>query len=215
MGKAINRASAPEKRPRGRIKGVSKNSAEARRKILDSAILVFGSEGFARAKTEDIAEQAGYGQATLFFHFKTKTGLLEACLEDALERARLNLIPAESSGTVDLIIRLDRAFDSHPTAEFFARMLIELGDSPVFGPVYATFHAHVRELIAAELAQETGVSGERADTAAAAILSMMVGVHAEQRLEKVRFSRTDFTQMLVSVTRLILRDLSQPVEPGS
>ena len=81
MGKADKLESTSNLPAKGRIRGVSKNSAEARRKILDSATLIFGKQGFARTKTEEIAEHAGYGQATVFFHFKTKAGLLEACLD--------------------------------------------------------------------------------------------------------------------------------------
>lgn len=197
-----------------RVRGVSKNSAEARRKLLASATLIFGKQGFARTKTEEVAEHAGYGQATVFFHFKTKAGLLEACLEDALERAKANLVPAANSGTVDLIQRLDRAFDNSPTADFFARMMVEFGDSSAIRPVYADFHEHLRLLIAAELTHETGVSGRRAYLAAASILSMMVGVHAGQRLEVERFTRADFRSMLLDVTRLILCDLKASAGAG-
>lgn len=207
MGKPEKLDSAPGAAAKPRTKGVSKNSVEARRKILESATLIFGSQGFARTTTEQIAEHAGYGQATVFFHFKTKSGLLEACLDNALEQAKQNLVPAENSGVVELVRRLDRAFDNSPTADFFARMLIEFGESSAVQPVYASFHAHVRAVIAAELMRETGADAAAAATAAASILSMMVGVHAEQRLETRQFSRADFREMLLRVTRLVVRDL--------
>jgi AcrR family transcriptional regulator len=211
MGKADNLEFASLTPAKGRVRGVSKNSAEARRKILESATLIFGRQGFARTKTEEIAEHAGYGQATVFFHFKTKAGLLEACLEEALERAKANLVPAQNSGTLDLMQRLDRAFDNSATADFFARMLVEFGDDHVIRPVYAGFHEHLRQLIAAELSRETGVDGRRVYQTAAALLSMMVGVHAEQRLETERLTRTEYRQMLLDVTRLMLRDLTDPL----
>ncbi len=214
MKNAADPQSASISPAKGRIRGVSKNSAEARRKILDSATLIFGKQGFARTKTEEIAEHAGYGQATVFFHFKTKAGLLEACLDEALARAKTNLVPAENSGTIDLIQRLDRAFDNSTTADFFARMLVEFGDNSTTRPVYADFHEHLRQLIAAELMRETDADGRRAYLAAASILAMMVGIHAEQRLEKTRFSRADFRDMLIEVTRLVLRDLEKPAGTG-
>ncbi|MFD1767082.1 TetR/AcrR family transcriptional regulator [Sphingorhabdus buctiana] len=214
MGKADKLESTSNLPAKGRIRGVSKNSAEARRKILDSATLIFGKQGFARTKTEEIAEHAGYGQATVFFHFKTKAGLLEACLDEALSRAKANLVPAENSGTIDLIQRLDRAFDNSSTADFFARMLVEFGDNSTIRPVYADFHEHLRQLIAAELTRETGVEGRRAYLAAASILAMMVGIHAEQRLELTRFTRSDFREMLIEVTRLVLSDLKKPAGTG-
>ena len=197
-----------------RVRGVSKNSAEAQRKILDSATLLFGEQGFARTKTDEIADHAGYSQAAIFFHFKTKAGLLEACLEEALARAKANLVPAGNSGTIDLIQRLDRAFDNSTTADFFARILVEFGDNSTIRPVYANFHEHLRQLIASELTRETGAEGRRTYLAAASILAMMVGIHAEQRLESTRFTRSDFREMLIEVTRLVLCDLGKPVGTG-
>jgi AcrR family transcriptional regulator len=204
-------STAPAK---ARVRGVSKNSAEAQRKILDSATLLFGEQGFARTKTDEIADHAGYSQAAIFFHFKTKAGLLEACLEEALARAKANLVPAENSGTIDLIQRLDRAFDNSTTADFFARILVEFGDNSTIRPVYANFHEHLRQLIASELTRETGAEGRRTYLAAASILAMMVGIHAEQRLESTRFTRSDFREMLIEVTRLVLCDLGKPVGTG-
>lgn len=215
MGRIKQSVQADLAQPIGRVRGVTKNTAEARRKILDAATLLFGRQGFARTGTEQIAEHAGYSQATIFFHFKTKAGLLEACLEDALNRASTSLVPADKLGTLQLLERLDRAFDDHPTAEFMARMLAEFGENSTIKPVYAAFHEHVRLLIAGEVERETGVGGQRAYVAAAAILSMMVGIHAEQRLETVRFDRRDFRDMLFNVTNLLLKQLSQPDGAGS
>jgi AcrR family transcriptional regulator len=214
MGNADKLESTSNPPAKARTRGVSKNSAEARRKILDSATLIFSKQGFARTKTDEIAEHAGYGQATVFFHFKTKAGLLEACLDEALARAKANLVPAENSGTIDLIQRLDRAFDNSTTADLFARMLVEFSDNSTIRPVYADFHEHLRQLIAAELTRETGAEGRRAYLAAASILAMMVGIHAEQRLENTRFTRGDFREMLIEVTRLVLCDLEKPVGTG-
>lgn len=199
----------PQAAPARRVRGVSKNAAEARRKLLESATLIFGAQGFSRTRTEEIAEHAGYGQATLFFHFKTKAGLLEACLEDALEKAKANLVPAEASDTLDLVRRLDRAFDNAPTAAFLARMLTEFGESASIRPVYAAFHHEVRGLLAAALARDTGASEADAYESAAAILATMVGVHAEQRLGSERISTAGFRTILLRVTRLVVRELEQ------
>jgi AcrR family transcriptional regulator len=212
MDKALALDSTPSAKRRTR--GVSKNSAEARRKLLESATLIFGQQGFARAKTEEIAEHAGYGQASVFFHFKNKAGLLEACLGEALDRAKANLVPAAGSGTVDLIQRLDRAFDNSPTADLFARMMVEFGDNAAIRSVYADFHEHLRQLVAAELTRETGVEGRTAYLAAASIMAMMVGIHAQQRLETERFTRADFRSMLLDMTRLVLSNLRTPAGAG-
>ena len=196
----------PTQPPR-RIKGVSKNPAEARRKLIEAAIWLFARKGFAATSTEEVAERAGYGQATVFFHFKTKAGLLEACFEDTLTRARAALAPSGHSGTLELVRQLDQAFDEGPQAEFFARMMAELAGNAKFGPIYAAFHTHLRDLIEAELTRETRASPERCAIAAAAIMSMMVGVHAEHRIAPGRFDREQYGEMLQRVASLLLADL--------
>lgn len=188
------------------MRGVSRNSAEARGKLIEAAIALFAGNGFAATSTEEIAERAGYGQATVFFHFKTKAGLLEACLASMLDRARSSLIQAEASGTQNLMSRLDQFHAPH--AEFFARMMSELSGNARFGPIYAAFHDQMRDLIEAELLRETGASAERCAFAAAAIKSMMLGVHAEHRISPGRFDRAQYSEMLRQVTALIIADLS-------
>lgn len=202
---------ALEPAPR-RVRGVSKNTALARRKLIESAIHIFGKHGFTRTKTEEVAEHAGYGQAAVFFHFKTKAGLLQACLDSALEQAKANLVLSSSSDTLDLVQRLDRAFDNSSIANFFARTLWEFDDNKSVRTVYADFHEHVRQLIAAKLVAETGADERRAYVAAAALLSMMVGVRAEQRLETRRLTSREFRQMLNDFTRLTLSDLAGPAQ---
>jgi AcrR family transcriptional regulator len=43
--------------------------------ILDAALAVFGEAGFARAKLEDVARQAGVSKGTLYLYFDSKESL--------------------------------------------------------------------------------------------------------------------------------------------
>jgi hypothetical protein len=86
-------------------------------------------------------------------------------------------------------------------------MLGELAGNAKFGPIYAAFHSHLRDLIEAELLRETGAAPERCAETAAAIMSMMVGTHAEHRIAPGRFSRAQYSAMLLQVVELILVDL--------
>ena len=193
-----------------RTRGVSKNPEEARRKILEAAIRLFGRQGFKATSTEHIAEAAGYSQATVFFHFQTKSGLLKACLDEALEKAKVLVPTGVHVGTLALMEKLDNVFDDNPTAEFFARMMLEQSSNDVVRPIYADFHAHIRDMIRDEIVEELGVAVEMANHTAATILSMMIGVHAEYRVEHVRFDRSDYRTMLMTVTRLTLEALRRP-----
>lgn len=54
-----------------------------------------------------------------------------------------------------------------------------------------------------------GQSADRCGEAAAAIMSMMVGAHAEFRIAPGRFDRARYSAMLLRVTALILADLER------
>lgn len=49
--------------------------------ILDAAIAVFAREGFAKAKMDSIAEEAGLSKGTLYLYFESKEHLISAILE--------------------------------------------------------------------------------------------------------------------------------------
>ena len=52
-----------------------KKKAESRQKMLDAAKALFIENGYSRTNMEEIAEQAGFGVATLYNYFKTKEGV--------------------------------------------------------------------------------------------------------------------------------------------
>lgn len=49
---------------------------ERRRQILDAAAVVFAKRGYHRARTREIAQQAGVAEGTIYRHFKSKEDLL-------------------------------------------------------------------------------------------------------------------------------------------
>jgi len=79
---APQRAPAPSPRWRRR--------AEARpAEILDAALTVFSARGFAAAKLDDVAKEAGVSKGTLYLYFKSKEALFEAM---ALELMRVPIM---------------------------------------------------------------------------------------------------------------------------
>jgi len=54
---------------------------QTREALLQSAINIFGRDGFASASTRVIAEDAGVNQALISYHFKSKKGLYLAAFE--------------------------------------------------------------------------------------------------------------------------------------
>ena len=52
-----------------------RDSARAREAVLDAALRRFSAHGYVGARIADIAADAGYSEALVFFHFKNKAGL--------------------------------------------------------------------------------------------------------------------------------------------
>ncbi|WP_454017944.1 TetR/AcrR family transcriptional regulator [Azospirillum sp. Marseille-Q6669] len=58
---------------------------EARpREIVDAALTVFGERGFAAARLEDVAAQAGVSKGTLYLYFPNKEELFKAVVREAI-----------------------------------------------------------------------------------------------------------------------------------
>ena len=55
---------------------------EMRKRILDTALAVFGSRGFSAATTRQIAETAGTNLPGLTYYFGNKEGLYLACAHE-------------------------------------------------------------------------------------------------------------------------------------
>src|ERR1700746_112228 len=62
-----------------------KNARANRERILSAAEAVFGASG-ELGSTEDVADRAGVGIATVFRHFPTKEALIEATLVRQFDR---------------------------------------------------------------------------------------------------------------------------------
>ncbi|MFG3756978.1 hypothetical protein, partial [Klebsiella pneumoniae] len=103
------------------------------------------------ANRYDDANVASYSQATIFFHFKTKAGLLKACLDEARTRAWGSLPDTAHLGVLDLVTRLDDRFEDPVIAAFFSKLMIENRTSSTFRPIYASYRAHIRNMIRDEI----------------------------------------------------------------
>lgn len=69
----------PASRPPARPSPRWRRRAEARpAEILEAALTVFSARGFAAAKLDDVAKEAGVSKGTLYLYFKSKEALFEA-----------------------------------------------------------------------------------------------------------------------------------------
>src|SRR5262249_25606246 len=71
--------------PSRRQTRTGKISAEERRqRILAAALEAFAEQGFAAARLDDVAENAGVAKGTLYLYFKDKEALFEALILSAI-----------------------------------------------------------------------------------------------------------------------------------
>ncbi len=69
-------------------------AAETRRALLEAALKVFSQKGFAAARLEDVADEAGVSRGAIYWHFKNKADLfntlseeVSAGIDDMIQRA--------------------------------------------------------------------------------------------------------------------------------
>ncbi len=75
-----------------------REKAEQRREqILDAAMRMFATKGFAGASIRDIAGEVGVTEGLLYHYFESKEQLLDACWKERSWRANLERILAEKA----------------------------------------------------------------------------------------------------------------------
>jgi AcrR family transcriptional regulator len=91
--------------------------AEARpAEILDAALTVFSAHGFAAAKLDDVAKEAGVSKGTLYLYFESKEALFEAM---ALELMRVPVM-----AQLESIAKAESASDAlRQLIQFMTRVL--------------------------------------------------------------------------------------------
>lgn len=58
---------------------------ETRVRILDAALQLIADHGFAATSTREISERLGFTKAALYYHFRTKSELLTAIVQPAMD----------------------------------------------------------------------------------------------------------------------------------
>lgn len=163
-----------------------------RREILDAAVEIFGSKGFASGTLGDIADQVGMTHAGILHHFGSKDRLLLEVLEhrDASDVADLEgqhipdglplfqhlvrtaFLNAERAGIVQAyaVLSAESVTDGHPGRDFFERR-------------YRTLRSEVAHAFQV-VCEERGVSDtRRVAEASAAILAVMDGLQVQWLLD--------------------------------
>tara|TARA_A100001037_G_C14891889_1_gene518795 strand:- start:7 stop:603 length:597 start_codon:yes stop_codon:yes gene_type:complete len=89
-------------------------------RILDGALEVFKSKGLEGATMDEIAQESGFGKATLYYYFKSKEDVFSAILEDGWIKIWESLEPviANQNGPrntfINLLIKIAEIAQNRP-----------------------------------------------------------------------------------------------------
>jgi TetR/AcrR family transcriptional regulator len=102
-------------------------------RILDVAIVAFGTRGYGATSLDDLAREIGLRKQTILYWFPSKEALLDASIDRTASEVTLRLERAlaqggEGFGRVDAIVRaMFRLAARHPTMLGFVREVGRLG----------------------------------------------------------------------------------------
>jgi len=117
---------------------MSKQRADAKRRIIQAAYELFYRSGFARVSVDLIAEKAGFTKRTLYYHFESKDELLAEVIRFhhmlAMERIRGwgDRLAGELDAFLDSLFSqlADWAAKPRWAGPGFTRIVMELADLP-------------------------------------------------------------------------------------
>ena len=66
---------------------------DTRRRILETALQVFATEGYEGASTRQLAERAGVNLPAIQYYFGSKEGLFRAVIDSIIERTETHMAP--------------------------------------------------------------------------------------------------------------------------
>ena len=216
MGKPIIKPKAVAKplSPRWRRR------AEARpAEILDAALTVFSARGFAAAKLDDVAKEAGVSKGTLYLYFESKEALFEAMALELMRApvlAQLETIAKAETATEglrQLIQFMTRMLDD-PRRSALPKLII--AESAGFPELAKIWLKSVIQPVRQRLVQliEAGIaSGEFRkvdpwETTKLVIAPFLLTAIWRKTFEHIDNRRFDFAALLRQHTEFLLRGLA-------
>lgn len=158
--------------------------------LLTAAANEFSAHGFAGARVDRIADEAGVNKERIYSYFGNKEGLGAAVLEHCLT-AVVEAVPIRGEGIEAITDYVGRLFDYHREHPLFARLMVWEGlerGTPIAEERRAQFSAlKVERLCAA-------VPGLRADDARELLLTVVTlcdGYSALSNVERLYFPDAD------------------------
>lgn len=160
----------------------SSPEANARERLLETAIGMFAEKGYAGTSVREIVEQAGVSKPVLYYYFQSKEGLFLAILEMA-EKLQKELLAQVLTSAGNVLERLLLLYRRIYTGIDENRNLYKMIHSLIYGPPQGApdydlsrYHRHMFEAI--RNIYNSGVDGGEvkriaADEAAYLVLSLI------------------------------------------
>jgi AcrR family transcriptional regulator len=153
---------------------------ETEQRLIAAGLTLFREAGLGAVTTRAVAARAGVNEVTLFRHFGSKDGLIQAMVDHVLQRFDLSRLAAveDTVSLADDLARWGLAYLTEvlPIAQVLLLGLLEAVSQPTVASWYLQFPERVPQALAAHLRrlQEVGrVRGGPVDTVAAAFYSTL------------------------------------------
>jgi TetR/AcrR family transcriptional regulator, cholesterol catabolism regulator len=124
---------------------------DRREEILGVACYLFFSKGFGVASMRDIAEQIGFTQAAIYYHFRSKDEILFALIDDFTGKLH-QLLDRVMHETGDPVRDLERAICEHilVSRTHYREIKLVIEDKKLLGPPFVE-RARQQELLIYDL----------------------------------------------------------------
>ena len=147
---------------------------------MDAAHKLFRSQGYERTGTREIAAEAGVGEGTIFYHFSSKAGVLEALSRRFSSQLLESLHAGDPLESLTFSVLIDRAFDYiHRFGLHHQQLGLPLDSPELTHFMIAENEIHlafIRSVLEAH--RQSGTLREDVDVKAAAELLLAVLAHA-------------------------------------
>jgi len=227
---------APRRRPQA---GGYARGDETRTRIIEAALRRFGEDGYTRASTRQIAQEAGVNPPALQYYFEGKEGLHHACAEYIGERFRTamhksyawseQVDPSDPSAALDALCSIldalaDYLFDTREKPDWSAFMARGQGDDGnetgyrlLKKTVSEELHGHCFRLVGSIIGMPPTEPQIRLRTLA--ILGQLMVFHFSRSHALDRLNWKDFhgprLQMLKEIVRAQTRAALRPSVSGA
>jgi TetR/AcrR family acrAB operon transcriptional repressor len=182
------------------MRRTKEEAEQTRRALLDAGLRVFGRQGYAATKLEDIAREADVTRRAIYWHFGGKAELYQALIQERIGPANAllgQILAADQPPLAKLRLLLVRALEYlEEDADYRAVLELTLFKSEATPDLAAGVAAQATRALCASLAEivRAGIAGGdiRPDVepqaAALAAIGLLNGVAATWLLDPAAFS---------------------------